>query len=67
MTNDEFLALEDGATVIFNGNHETFYSLKPGLVLTRKKHWMDDSETVRFDYGTGASDFHFFSVNEIKE
>lgn len=67
MNNADFVALENGATVTFNGEHSAFYGIQKGQTLTRRKHWLDDNESVCFSHGEGDDDYHFFSIDEIKE
>lgn len=68
MNNAEFLALEKGATVIYNGSLDSLYGISKGHILTRSESWMDDDHTICFTYTTsGGSEIdHFFSVDEIE-
>lgn len=68
MTNAEFLALEKGAEVIYNGTLDSLYGIEKGVVLTRSESWMDDDHTISFSYVTsgGSQLEHFFSVREIE-
>lgn len=68
MTPEEFKNLKDGDTVTYNGNVErrrVYEPLVGGETLTRKSNWMDDDYTRMFTYGN--DDFHFFSIDDIKE
>lgn len=67
MKNSEFLALEKGATVIYNGSLDDLYGISKGHVLTRSESWMDDDLTICFSYTIEGEEVdHFFSVDEIE-
>lgn len=68
MTPQELKNLKDGDTVTFNGKRRGVYEpLIGGETLTRKSNWMDDDHSVMFSYGPNDGDFHFFSIDDIKE
>lgn len=68
MTLEDFKNLKNGDTVTFAGGFSTFYGLKEGDTLTRKTHWLDDDHSVMFSYGPNTDDdYHFFTIEDIKE
>lgn len=70
MTLEEFKKLKDGDIVTYNGDvkrRRVYEPLIGGETLTRKSNWMDDDHSVMFTYGPNGHDFHFFSIEDIKE
>lgn len=67
MTEEDFKALKEGDTVTYIGDDHNIYGVKNGAVLTRKESWLDDDNSIAFNYVNSlGSTFHFFSSEDIK-
>lgn len=61
----EFNDLKEGDQVVYNG--VDYWKAPVGTILTRKKCWMDDDLSVRFNFNLGNNqDFHYFNHNEVE-